>query len=301
MTEPSHASGTVPLAEYLFTRLQQLGVNSIHGVPGDYNLELLDYVERTGLLWVGNANELNAGYAADGYARIKGLGALVTTYGVGELSAINAIACAYTERAAVVHIVGTPPRESQDGRKMIHHTLGDGNYRHFAEMYQHVTAAQANLVDPRTAAKQIDATLEQCVLQSRPVYIEFPLDMVKVQVSAGGLAAKIQISRSLSSVADSETLVKVTERIYAAKRPILFVDGETRALDLKNEVQQLVESTKWPTFTSASGICLVNMSLPNVYGLYQGDWADPKTKALIDDSDLILCFGPHHSSTNSYA
>ncbi|KAJ9613436.1 hypothetical protein H2200_003378 [Cladophialophora chaetospira] len=303
MAGPPHTSETVTLAEYLFTRLRQLGVNSIHGVPGDYNLELLDYVERTGLLWVGNANELNAGYAADGYARIKGLGALVTTYGVGELSAVNAIACAYTERAAVVHIVGTPPRDSQDGRKMVHHTLGDGNYRHFAEMYQHVTVAQANLLDPRTAAKQIDATLEQCILQSRPVYIEVPVDMVKseVQVSAEGLETQVQISPSLTSVNGREALAEVTERIYAAKRPILFVDGETRPLGLKKEVQQIVESTKWPTFTSASGICLVDMTLPNVYGLYQGNWADQKTKAFFEDADLVLSFGPHHSTTNSYA
>lgn len=101
---------SVKLAEYLLTRLQQLGVRSIHGVPGDYNLLLMDEVEEFGLHWVGNCNELNAGYAADGYARISGLGALITTFGVGELSAINAIAGAFAERVPVVHIVGTPSR-----------------------------------------------------------------------------------------------------------------------------------------------------------------------------------------------
>lgn len=124
MAQPSNGAESVTLAEYLFSRLRQLGIGAIHGVPGDYNLELLDYVEPAGLLWVGNANELNAAYATDGYARIKGIGALITTYGVGELSAINAIAGAFAERAPVVHIVGTPRRDAQDGRKMIHHTLG---------------------------------------------------------------------------------------------------------------------------------------------------------------------------------
>src|ERR1700743_672198 len=102
------------VAEYLFVRLHQLGVRSIHGVPGDYNLTLLDYVEPSGIHWVGNCNELNAGYAADGYARIKGVGALITTFGVGELSAINAVAGAYSERAPLVHVVGTPERAAQD-------------------------------------------------------------------------------------------------------------------------------------------------------------------------------------------
>ena len=90
------------LAEYLFHRLAQLGVGSIHGIPGDYNLTLLDYIKPAGLLWVGSANELNAGYAADGYARIKGIGALLTTFGVGELSAVNAVAGAYAERVPLV-------------------------------------------------------------------------------------------------------------------------------------------------------------------------------------------------------
>ncbi|KAK5674167.1 hypothetical protein LTS12_029633, partial [Elasticomyces elasticus] len=116
------------LSEYLFTRLRQLGVGSIFGLPGDFSLQLLDYVEPSGLKWIGNCNELNAGYAADGYARVKGLGALVTTFGVGELSAINAIAGAYAERSPVVHIVGVPSRQVQDSRTQVHHTFNDGVY-----------------------------------------------------------------------------------------------------------------------------------------------------------------------------
>jgi pyruvate decarboxylase len=292
---------TVTLAQYLFRRLHQLGVGSIHGVPGDYNLELLDHVEPAGLLWVGNANELNAGYAADGYARTKGVGALITTFGVGELSAVNAIAGAYTERAAVVHIVGTPMRDAQDGRKMIHHTLGDGNFRHFADMYQHITVAQANLNDPRTAARQVDAVLEQCVLQSRPVYIEVPVDMVAVRIPANGLASKIEISRELPGSAFKDVLAKATERLYTAKHPIIFVDGETRPLNLGPDVQRLIELTKWPTFTSLSGKGLIDMTLPNVYGIYSGSFADKGTQDSFKTSDLILCFGLHPTSTNSYA
>jgi pyruvate decarboxylase len=82
----------VDVATYLFTRLKQIGIDSVHGVPGDFNLVALDYLEGCGLNWVGNCNELNAGYAADGYARIKGISAVITTFGVGELSLPNAIA-----------------------------------------------------------------------------------------------------------------------------------------------------------------------------------------------------------------
>lgn len=88
----SELKDPVDVATYLFTRLKQIGIDSVHGVPGDFNLVALDYLEPAGLDWVGNCNELNAGYAADGYARIKGMSALVTTFGVGELSLLNAIA-----------------------------------------------------------------------------------------------------------------------------------------------------------------------------------------------------------------
>lgn len=114
---------TVNIAEYLFTRLAQLGCTACHGLPGDFSLRLLDFVESSGVQWVGNCNELNAGYAADAYARLNGLGALCTTFGVGELSAVNAIAGSYAERVPVVHIVGTPGRPSQQNGMLLHHTV----------------------------------------------------------------------------------------------------------------------------------------------------------------------------------
>lgn len=103
---------TVSVAHYLFTRLRQLGVGSVPGVPGDYTLRASDLLQPAGLRWIGNCNELNAGYAADGYARWKGISALITTYSVSELSAINAIAGSYAEYASTVHIVGTASRKA---------------------------------------------------------------------------------------------------------------------------------------------------------------------------------------------
>ncbi|OTA64101.1 hypothetical protein K449DRAFT_432614 [Hypoxylon sp. EC38] len=108
-----------------------LGVGAIHGVPGNYNISLLDYAKPAGLHWVGNANELNAGYATDGYTRIKGIGVLITTFDAGKLSATNAIAGSYAEPAAVVHIIDTPKRASQDGWLLVRHTFNDGEFTRF--------------------------------------------------------------------------------------------------------------------------------------------------------------------------
>lgn len=291
---------TITLSEYLFTRLRQLGIDAIHGVPGDYNLTLLDYVEPSGLTWVGNANELNAGYAADGYARIKGFGALITTFGVGELSAINAIAGAFTERASVVHIVGTPPRDSQDTRLMVHHTLGDGDYRHFGQMHAHVTVAQTNLLDARTVPQQIDTALQQCLIHSRPVYIAIPADMVAVEVLAERLDVPITAPSDTPNPQLEEIIDTVLERITTAKSPVILVDGETRALRASDVVQSIISLTGWTTFTTNFGAGLIDMTTSNVYGIYQGSYADEKARKLVEESDLVLFFGPHLSSTNTY-
>ncbi|OJJ43598.1 hypothetical protein ASPZODRAFT_19320 [Penicilliopsis zonata CBS 506.65] len=286
-----------PLAQYLFTRLRQLGLRSLFGVPGDYNLRLLDHVAPAGLDWVGNCNELNAGYAADGYARIKGLGALVTTFGVGELSAINAVAGAFTERAPVVQIVGKPPRATQDARTVVHHTLGDGEYGHFARMHTAITVAQASLRDPQTAPAQIDVVLQQCLLHSRPVYIEIPDDLVDVPVSTERLKTPLTLDMDTPSQSDEEVVSFLLERIHAAKAPLIFVDGESRAFNLVKEINELVRATQWPVWTSTWGKSLVDETLPNCYAIYDGECAPYKT--YFDASDLVLCFGPHYSNTNS--
>ncbi|RSL56381.1 hypothetical protein CEP54_008841 [Fusarium duplospermum] len=292
-------TSSIKLAEYLFARLRQLGVDSIHGVPGDYNLTLLDYVQPSGLRWVGNANELNAAYAADGYARIKGLGAIVTTFGVGELSAINAIAGAYAEFAPVVHIVGIPTREAQQTRRMIHHTFNDGEYRRFAAMHAHVTVYQACLNDPRTSAEQIDEALRQCLLHSRPVYIEVPVDMVRKPVSAERLRSPIVLPEAQPNEDEDEVLRKVMNRIYSAKQPVIVVDGETRPLRIREEVQTLIKDTKWPTWSMPFGKGLTDETLDNFHGVYKGCFDDQAVQDFYQSSDLVLFFGPHFSNTNS--
>lgn len=288
------------LAEYLLQRLQQLGVESIHGVPGDYNLSLLDHVEPAGLRWVGNVNELNAAYAADGYARIKGISALITTFGVGELSAINAIAGAYTERAPVVHIVGVPERASHESRLLIHHTLNDGDCQHFAQMHAHVTVAQVRLWDARTSATQIDHVLQQCLLHSRPVYIEIPVDLVAAMVSGEGLQSPLALVEPPFGAREEAVLAQVLDKMRSAKQPLMLIDGEVRAMGIVDEVQRLVDSTRWPTWTTPFGKGLVDETAPNFHGVYQGTFAKARVREFYEAADLVLCFGPHWSSSNTY-
>lgn len=307
-------SQTIPVSQYLFKRLQQLGAGCVFGVAGDYNLTLLDQVVPSGLKLVGNCNELNAGYAADGYSRVKGtacdartlknvirltclgIGALITTFGVGELSAVNAIAGAYAERAPVVHIVGTPVRSSQESRALIHHTFNDGEYHHFDRMQEHVTVAQVGISDHRTAPMEIDRVLLQCLLHSRPVRITIPVDMVFVRVPTASLGSEIKIPPLVQQPQlEEKALSCVLGRIASAQRPMILVDGEIRAFGVVDEVESLIRLTEWPTLTSGYGKGLVNETLPNVHGVFH-----PRHKGFVDSCDLVLCFGPHYSNTNTF-
>ncbi|MCG8711134.1 indolepyruvate decarboxylase, partial [Brenneria sp. 4F2] len=141
----------------------------IFGVPGDFNLSLLDKIyEVQGLRWAGNANELNAAYAADGYARVKGMAALITTFGVGELSALNGIAGSYAEHVGVLHIVGVPSISSQAKQLLLHHTLGNGDFTVFHRMSANISETTAWLTDIRTAPAEIDRCIKVTYLTQRP-------------------------------------------------------------------------------------------------------------------------------------
>jgi indolepyruvate decarboxylase len=186
------AALTTTVAGYLFNRLAEAGVVSVFGVPGDYNLGLLDAVaDRPAMAWAGMATEQGAGYAADSYARLRGLGALVTTFGVGELSALNAVAGACAESVPVVHIVGTPALAARQDGTTLHHNLPGAGFGHFARMAAEVTVAQADL-RPATAPAEIDRVLAAAVRASRPVYFTIPADVASAPVSAPALRGAVR-------------------------------------------------------------------------------------------------------------
>ena len=187
-TAPARPSGSDPavttVAGYLLARLAETGLISVFGVPGDDNLGVLDAITgRPGLAWIGMATEQGAAYAAESYARLRGLGAVVTTYGVGELSAMNAIAGAYAESVPVVHIVGTPALAARRPGATIHHNLPGSEYGHYACLASEFTAAQADL-RADDAPGEIDRVLSAALRTSRPVYLAIPADVAGAPVPA---------------------------------------------------------------------------------------------------------------------
>ncbi len=216
---------------------------------------------------------------------------------MGELSAVNAIAGAYAERAPVVHIVGSPSRLLQEKRALVHHTFNDGDYHNFDRIQEHVTVAQAILTDARTSPAEIDYVLSQCLLHRRPVRIAVPTDMVTVQVSSARLNIEIPLPfTALEQPAERNVLDRIIDRIHGAKQAAIIIDGESEGLGISGEIQHLIQLTKWPTFTTEFGKGLVNETWPNSYGIYV-----PEHKPFVESCDLVLCFGKHYSTTNTFA
>ena len=296
---------TIPLARYLFTRLAQQNVHAIHGVPGDFGLKALDQIRPSGLKWVGNCNELNAGYAADGYARVRGLGALLTTYGVGELSAINAVAGSYAEHVPVVHIVTTPSTKmlqesTRRGNVHIHHSFGASSHNVFSEMAKSVTVAQTRLDNVDTAAESVDKIIQECMHRSLPVYIDIPSDMVNIDVDAVRLGDRLRgHDGSDNSEAVGPVVQSLLKRIYTAKQPLLLVDRGLGLQNMRDEVNSFVEASGIPTLTMPSGAGMVDTSLPNYYGVHSGPVGQIDTFPYLESSDLVLALGPMFSDTQT--
>ncbi|CAI6335569.1 unnamed protein product [Periconia digitata] len=290
----------VAVAEYLFKRLGQIGVRSIHGIPGDYNLVAIDYILKSGLSWVGNCNELNAGYAADGYARVNGVGALVTTFGVGELSALNAIAGSYSEYVPVVHIVGYPSRAAQKDRLLLHHTLGDGDYEVFSEMFKPISCAVSRLNDPEEAAALIDNAIRECICQSRPVYIGLPSDMVTKKINANQLKVSPDLSYPPNDPEKEEYVVDaVLECLRKARSPAILVDACAIRHRAVQETHEFISESGIPAFVSPMGKGAIDETLPNYGGVYAGSGSNKGVQECFESADLVISIGAIQSDLNT--
>src|SRR5580704_160135 len=184
------------IGNFLLRRLDEVGIRHIFGVPGDYNLEFMQQLEDRGApAWIGTCNELNGSYAADGYARIHGLGVLAVTNGVGALSAINGIAGAYSERVPIICICGSLPLRSLERGEMMHHTLADGGRGNFYRAFSEITAAQA-MLSPENAVTEIDRLIVTAWRRKLPVYIELPSDISYIEIETPDEPLRLTASSS---------------------------------------------------------------------------------------------------------
>jgi indolepyruvate decarboxylase len=284
------------IGDYLLTRLEQCGIRSAFGVPGDFNLSALELLTRRGTMeWVGCCNELNAAYAADAYARIQGAAALIVTYGVGDLSAINGVAGSFAEHVPVICISGIPPMKALRSRMMLHHTSGTGNMEDVLHCMAQFTAAQARIT-PSNAAAEIDRVLSTAMREKRPVYLQIPSDIVQLEIEAPreplDWSARLDDPSQLARAVEA-----ITERIENARRPAILVDGDAHRFGLRPLICSLGQSLGIPFAAMASGRSIFDEQHPLYCGLYSGD-GSPAAET-IENSDCLLAIGVRFFDTTT--
>jgi indolepyruvate decarboxylase len=278
------------IGDFLLRRLQEVGVRHLFGVPGDYNLELLQQLQDSGALkWIGTCNELNASYAADGYARLNGLGALLVTNGVGALSAINGVGGSYSEHVPVICIAGSIPLRSIDRGLGMHHTMADGTYDHFLDAYAHVTAAHTRLT-PRNAATEIDRLILTAWREKLPVYVELPSDIAYLDVEVP--ADPLTLANPPS---DPERLgsciAAVARRLSAATSPAILVDADADRFGVASELTELAEKVQCPVAVINTAKGVIDETFPRYVGIYSGKASEPHVREAIESSDCLLSVG----------
>ncbi|WWC86880.1 uncharacterized protein L201_001759 [Kwoniella dendrophila CBS 6074] len=309
-------SETIAFSQYVVERLKQAGVKQIFGVPGDFNLGELDYIENDpDIEWVGNANELNAAYAADGYARVKGgLAVIITTFGVGELSALCGIAGALAERVPVLHIVGAPSTKLQSNESLLHHTLNlPGSFTTFSTMSAPLSCSQAllNEIEPKTPSSWTDAfdkTLRDVLEQCRPGYVEIPTDAVHAKVSAAGLKEQLPTTHAApppesiaASVSPQESQASATSALASAATlaPPKAPSDEVTAHVVDEIAQRFKKATKPVILVDACagrfGMASVVRKLVEECGIRF--FETPMGKSLLDEHHPL--FGGCYAGANS--
>jgi indolepyruvate decarboxylase len=278
------------IGDFLLRRLEEAGIRHLFGVPGDFNLELLQQLEDAGRLrWVGTCNEMNASYAADGYARLNGMGALTVTNAVGALSALNGIAGAFAEHVPVILIAGSIPLRSIERGLGMHHTTGDGTWDRFLGAFAQVTAAHARLT-PHNAVTEIDRLIRTAWREKLPVYMELPSDIAYLDIEVP--TAPLVFAEPPS---DPERLqscaAAIAGQLSAARSPAILVDQDVDRYGTASEVMELAEKMQLPVAVTGPAKAVIDETFPYYAGIYNGKASAPWTREAIEGSDCLLSIG----------
>lgn len=286
------------LGQFLLRRLHEVGIEHLFGVPGDFNLSFLEQtLQLSSVNFINNCNELNAAYAADGYARCKGLGAFVTTWGVGDLSALNGLAGAYAENIPVIHISGLPPLHAVNDRALLHHTLVDGDYDNIGRCVAEFTVAQTRLT-PANAVIEIDRLLQSCWLERRPVHLQLPSDITHIMIEVPAEPLTLIEPKS-----DPQQLAHVMSRLkrewQPENRPVFLLDNDALRFGVVDFITIIAEKLNIPyaVLPSAKGIILEES--PLYLGVYAGQASLPEVSDAVHQSHCVIGVGLRLTDCNT--
>ncbi|PQO32905.1 alpha-keto acid decarboxylase family protein [Bremerella cremea] len=284
----------VSIGQYLIRRLQEYGLKDIFGIPGDYILTFYSMLEKSPINVVGCTREDCAGFAADAYARVNGLGAVCVTYCVGGLSICNSIAGAYAEKSPVVILTGSPGLRERGNNPLLHHMVRDFSTQ--KDVFEKLCIAGAELSDPISAFREIDRVLDAVVRFKRPGYIELPRDMVNV-VPHISHVFPTEVSASDPQVL-SEAVSEARHLIEKAEKPIILAGVEMHRFHLQDELLALAEHTQIPVAATMLGKSVLRETHPLYVGLYEGALGREQVTQFVEESDLVLLLGTFMTDIN---
>jgi indolepyruvate decarboxylase len=282
------------IGQYLIRRLREYGVRDVFGIPGDYVLAFYTMLEKSPLRLIGCTREDCAGFAADAYARVNGIGAVCVTYCVGGLSLCNSIAGAYAEKSPVVVISGSPSLGERTHDPLLHHKVKD--FQTQAEVFHRLCGADAQLNEPNAAFRRIDRVLDHVWRYKRPGYIELPRDLVHTVPDAP------QATTVRSPASDPEALAEAvadaTQRIAAAKSPVIIADVEIHRFGLQDKLLAFAEGAGIPMASTILGKSVVSERHPLFAGLYEGAMGREEVTQFVESSDCVILLGAFMTDIN---
>ncbi|PYL43334.1 MAG: thiamine pyrophosphate-binding protein [Verrucomicrobia bacterium] len=279
---------TTSVIDYIVQRLADEGITDCFGVPGDYAFPVCDAVDRNpNIRWVGCSNELNASYAADGYARVRGAAMLSTTYAVGELSAINGVMGAKAERSLVYHVVGMPSYQNQRLRKTMHHTFGDGDFGNFIGISAQAACCHA-MINPDNCMIEMERVIAEACRNNQPAYIVVPSDYALAPVTPTEVRPVTLKSNEPSL---QKAVSAITERLKSAKSVVALPAFTISRLGLQKEARQAIEALGCPFATTSMEKCIIDESHPQFAGMYSGVLSPKETREIVESAELVLDLG----------
>lgn len=282
------------IGDYLIARLEALGVRHVFGIPGDYVLGFYDALQKSRIQIVNTCDEQGAGFAADAYARVRGLGVVCVTYCVGGLKVANTTAEAFAEKSPVVVISGAPGVSERVKNPLLHHKVREFDTQ--KRVFEQLTIASTVLDDPQTALQEIDRVLHAALLHKRPVYIELPRDLLGVP----GVAhhKPLDFREASDPVTLREALAEAVEMLNRAKRPVILADVEVHRFGLQRELLKLVEKSNIPVAATIMGKSVIGENHPSYLGVYEGAMGRESVRRYVEESDCVLMLGAFMTDIN---
>jgi indolepyruvate decarboxylase len=283
-------TGSYSIGDYLIHSLAGRGITHIFGVPGDYILSFYDRLSKSKISIVNTCDEQGAGFAADAYARIRGLGVVCITYGVGALKVINTTAQAYAEKSPVVVISGAPGLKEQIKNPLLHHKVRDFDTQ--KKIFDQITVASTVLADPQTAASEIHRVISAALRFKRPVYIELPRDVVTTTIS-GQYRHPLDVQDFTQSDPHAlrEAIIEASKMINAATRPVIIAGEEIHRFALQDSLLALIDKTQIPVAATILSKSVISELHPMFIGIYEGAVGQEKARHYVESSDCLIILG----------